>query len=162
MLSCKKDNPIPPGDQPKINLTLADTSCTEVWLRLTTKNVNPPAEVTLKQDDSVTHSINLNSADTLLYVDSLLPNHTYKFQSVIKSISKSSNSLTVTTMDTISHDYTWQMFSFGDPAAGSSELNDVAIIDENNIWAVGEIYLLDSTGVPDPNAYNAVHWDGSQ
>jgi hypothetical protein len=64
-------------------------------------------------------------------------------------------------MDTTSHNFTWQTFTFGGQA-GSCTLYDVAIIEENNIWAVGEIYLLDSTGVPDPNAYNAVHWDGSQ
>ena len=36
----------------------------------------------------------------------------------------------------------------------------IANIDENNIWAVGEIYMLDSLGNHDPHAYNAVHWDG--
>jgi hypothetical protein len=41
-------------------------------------------------------------------------------------------------------------------------LYDVAIIDENNIWAVGEIYLRDSLGNCDPKAYNAVHWDGTK
>jgi len=41
-------------------------------------------------------------------------------------------------------------------------LYDVAIIDENNIWAVGEIYMNDSIGKPDPNAYNVAHWDGSE
>jgi len=45
---------------------------------------------------------------------------------------------------------------------GNSALFDVAIIDENNIWAVGEIYMRDSLGRCDPNAYNAVHWDGSK
>ncbi len=51
--SCKKDNPIPPDEQPQINLTLEDTSCTEAWLKLTTTNVSLPADVVLKQDDSV-------------------------------------------------------------------------------------------------------------
>jgi hypothetical protein len=37
----------------------------------------------------------------------------------------------------------------------------VAIIDENDIWAVGEIYLLDSAGVPDPTRYNLAVWDGN-
>ncbi|PJA97963.1 MAG: hypothetical protein CO128_09805 [Ignavibacteriales bacterium CG_4_9_14_3_um_filter_30_11] len=54
------------------------------------------------------------------------------------------------------------MFTFGDAGAGSSTLYDVAMINENNIWAVGAIYLKDSTGQPDPNAYNAVHWNGSK
>lgn len=61
--------------------------------------------------------------------------------------------------DTTSHNFNWQTWTFGEHS--SSVLNDVAIIDENNIWAVGEIYLNDSLGQPDPHAYNAVHWDGT-
>jgi hypothetical protein len=68
-----------------------------------------------------------------------------------------SNQLPVTTMDTTSHNFTWQTFTFGNPNFGSSDISDVAIIDENNIWAVGEIYN-DSTGI----FYNAVHWNGNQ
>ena len=161
MFSCKKDNPIPPDELPKINLTLEDTSCTEAWIKLTTVNISLPAELTLKQDDSVAQTISLSSADTLLYVDSLLPNTNYKYQASSIQYQVSSNLLSVTTMDTTSHNFTWQTWTFGGQA-GSCTLYDVAIISENNIWAVGEIYLLDSTGVPDPNAYNAVHWDGNQ
>ncbi len=72
----------------------------------------------------------------------------------------SSNELSVTTMDTTSHNFTWQTWTFGEHS--SSTLYDVAIIDENNIWAVGEIYMNDSLGNPDPDAYNAVHWNGSE
>jgi hypothetical protein len=61
-------------------------------------------------------------------------------------------------MDTTSHNFTWQSWTFGEHS--SSVLYDVAIIDENNIWAVGEIYMKDSIGNPDPIAYNAIHWDG--
>src|SRR5690606_8070722 len=100
--------------------------------------------------------------DSLLYIDSLLPNQTYSFQvSSIQSAAGgpvSSNELSVTTLDTTSHNFTWQTFEFGQHS--SSILYDVAIIDENNIWAVGEIYLNDSIGNPDNSAYNAVHWDG--
>jgi len=64
----------------------------------------------------------------------------------------------ITPVDTTSHNYTFQKWEFGEHS--SSVLYDVAIIDENNIWAVGEIYLNDSTGEADPEAYNAVHWDG--
>ena len=60
--------------------------------------------------------------------------------------------------DTTSHNFTFQTWIFGDHS--SSILYDVAIIDENNIWAVGEIYMNDSTGQPDPHSYNAIHWDG--
>jgi hypothetical protein len=157
--SCKKDNPIPPDEQPQINLTLEETSCTEAWIKLGTSNISLPANAEILKDDSITQTINLTTSDTVLYVDSLLPNHTYKFQSAIQSIGQSSNELNVTTMDTTSHVFTWQTWTFGGQA-GSCTLYDVAIINENNIWAVGEIYLLDSIGVPDPQAYGIAKWDG--
>ncbi|MGB9664445.1 MAG: hypothetical protein ACPL25_05950 [Ignavibacteria bacterium] len=63
-------------------------------------------------------------------------------------------------MDTTSHEFSWEITYLGD--GGSSVLYDVAIINENNIWAVGEIYMNDSLGRPEPNAYNAIHWDGTK
>ena len=60
--------------------------------------------------------------------------------------------------DTTSHNFVWQSWTFGEHS--TSVLNDVAIIDEKNIWAVGEIYSNDSLGQPDPHAFNAIHWDG--
>jgi hypothetical protein len=62
--------------------------------------------------------------------------------------------------DTTSHNFIFQTWTFGKHS--SSVLYDVAIIDENDIWAVGEIYLNDSLGQPDPQAYGAAHWDGSE
>ena len=60
--------------------------------------------------------------------------------------------------DTTSHNFTFQTWTFGEHS--SSVLYDVAIIDENNIWSVGEIYLNDSLGQPDPHAYGVIHWNG--
>jgi len=69
------------------------------------------------------------------------------------------------TPDTTSHDFTWETFEFGGQN-GSSILYDVAIVDENDIWAVGEIYTED-TYTRDSlgnliKPYNAVHWDGQE
>ena len=161
IISCQKDNPFPPEEQPQVNLTLEDVSCTEAWIKLTTVNISLPAEVTLKRGENITFTISLTGPDTLLYINSLLPNHLYKFQSVIQSTGQSSNSVSVTTLDTSSDRFTWQSWMFGGQA-GHCELNDVAIINENNIWAVGAVYLLDTLGQPDPDAYNAVHWNGSE
>jgi len=63
-------------------------------------------------------------------------------------------------VDTTSHNFTWQTFTFGQHS--SSTLYDVAIINENNIWAVGEIYMNRPDGTPEPDYYNAAHWSGSQ
>ncbi|MFQ6618637.1 MAG: glucosyl transferase, partial [Fidelibacterota bacterium] len=62
------------------------------------------------------------------------------------------------TMDTTRHDFQWEVIEFPSPF-GSGALYDVAIIDENDIWAVGEIYA-DSAQPWLP--YNAVHWDGEK
>jgi hypothetical protein len=146
-------------DDRKLTLTFEDASCTEVWLTIKMENIPLPAAITIKQNDQTRSTINLATADTLLYIDSLLPNRTYSFKAELSGIS--SNKVTATTLDTTSHNFTWQTWTFGGEA-GSSTLYDVSIINENDIWAVGEIYLLDSLGQPDPLAYNAVHWDGSK
>jgi hypothetical protein len=65
-------------------------------------------------------------------------------------------------MDTTSHNFTWQMFTFGDKL--SSKFQDVAIIDDNQIWVGGEIYTndvytFDSLG-NEIEPYNVLYWDG--
>ena len=160
--SCKEEenNPIPPPeDQPQVNLILEDVSCTEAWIKLSTSSLALPSAVDLYRDSSFVETINLTSEDTVLYVDSLLPNHTYKYQSVIQSTGQSGNQLSVNTMDTTSHNRNWEVFLFGEYA--QSIIRDIAIIDENNIWAVGEIYMLDSLGQQDPQRYNLAVWNGN-
>lgn len=60
--------------------------------------------------------------------------------------------------DTTSHKFAWQMFTLGD--GNSSVLNDVAIINDSLVYAVGEMYLKDTSGRFDPSAYNLAKWDG--
>jgi len=60
--------------------------------------------------------------------------------------------------DTTSHEFSWQTFVLGDGEA--SRLNDVFIIAENDVWAIGEIFLKNSAGQFIYPAYNAAHWDG--
>lgn len=157
LISCDTTTPPIPPDETKPVLTLSfdKKSCTELWIKLTTKDLTLPAELTLKQynptGDSVTQTFSLSTNDSLIYSDSLFPNNNYYYQvSSIQSATGgqvSSNKLAVTTLDTTSHNFSYQTFEFGEPLTGnSSRLYDVAIIDENNIWAVGEIYVNDSLG----------------
>jgi len=62
--------------------------------------------------------------------------------------------------DTTSHAFTFQTFTFG--GGGGSVLNDVAIINDTLVYAVGEIYLTDSTGHYDPLIYNLAVWNGTK
>ncbi|MBZ0198851.1 MAG: glucosyl transferase [Ignavibacteriaceae bacterium] len=156
-LSC---NPSEPENKPTgVEFTAEDASCTEAWLTLKAANI---AGVEVYRGDSLIFNFPGQSIDTTLYDDGLLPNQTYNYNLTIKQLNNKTitRSVAVQTMDTTSHNFTWQTFTFGQHS--SSALYDVAIIDENNIWAVGEIYMKDSLGNPDPHAYNAVHWDGRE
>ena len=155
--SCNTTEP-PPINEYSLNLKLEDVSCTEAWIQFTSTGLGLPNTLTLYVDDKVSETISLSTEDTLLYIDSLLPNRTYKILVAIKQPDDESNKLSIKTMDTTSHNFTWQTWTFGGQA-GSCTLYDVAIINENDIWAVGEINIAD-TSQNGYTTYNAVHWDG--
>jgi len=156
---CKKSPTEPTGN---LSLTVEDVSCTEAWVKITSSNFQKPNSLTLFVDNKQNQTITLASSDTVFYIDSLLPNKSYtiKAQLTANGVKPTEATAITTTMDTTSHNFTWQTFTFGQHS--SSVLYDVTIINENDIWAVGEIYMNDSLGHLDPNAYNAVHWDGSK
>jgi hypothetical protein len=164
LLSCNTTEPTPPqGEKGNIVLSLADTSCTEAWVNLKTQNIPISAQINLLLNDSALTSISLASSDMVIYIDSLLPNKSYQLQAQYKDNSStvSSNKVAIQTIDTTNHNFSWQYFTFGDPSAGSSALYDVFILNDTFIYAVGDIYKLDSLGQPDPNPYNFVRWNGS-
>ena len=63
------------------------------------------------------------------------------------------------TMDTTSHSFSFHIYQFG--GGGGSELRDVVIINDTLSYAVGEVYLLDSSGQYDPQPYGFAEWNGS-
>jgi len=154
--SCHERGPLFPD--PALGLGLRDFSCTEAWIEVQVGNNDKTANIYIKKDDEIIQTIRLGQSDSLFYFDDLQPNTSYKFDAVTYDDGKEikSNPVSFTTLDTTSHNFTWQTFTFGN--YDNSVLYDVAIIDENNIWAVGEIYIEDSSGVV--NLYNAVHWNG--
>lgn len=65
--------------------------------------------------------------------------------------------------DTTSHNFVWEVDTLG---MYFTVLYDIAIVDQNDIWAVGEISTpetnkFDSMGVWQ-TPYNLAHWDGSE
>jgi hypothetical protein len=163
-LTCKKSSPVNPDENNKIIFTFEDASCTEAWFNLKINDLQFPVRVDLYKDNFLNKSLNVfGTTDTTFYIEYLLPKKKYEVYVKVKSNNGeelTSERINFETMDTTSHNFTWQSWEFGQHS--SSTLYDVAIIDENNIWAVGEIYMLDSLGNPDPNAYNTVHWDGTK
>ena len=161
-LSCRKEAPPEPYVR-SIELQAVDASCVEAWLRVQiTDGSSPPFDVRLQRDGRSAADLRLLTPDSVVVADSLLPNRTYTYKAYRLNDSRlidSSTQLTLKTLDTTSHNFIFQIDTLG---VTSSVLYDVAIISENDIWAVGELYLNDSSGQLDPILYNAAHWDGTR
>jgi hypothetical protein len=155
----------PKHNNPNRNVTLnvEDASCTEAWIEVKFTGVEFPTELRFYVNDSLAESITAVK-DTLLYIEGLQPSRTYRVRAKAvrpqETLVKSTEA-EVTTMDTTSHNFTWQTYTFGG-SGGSSYLRDVAIINENDIWAVGEINIADTANPNGYTTYNAVHWNGQE
>ena len=85
LISCDTTTPpIPPVEtKPLLTLSFDKRSCTELWIKLTTKDLTLPAQLKFKQynpaGDSVTHTFSLSTNDSLIYIDSLFPNKNYYY-----------------------------------------------------------------------------------
>jgi len=146
-----------------------DAEVTECWITLSSNPLKSDATYIVQRDTSVIYEGRLQSADTLLHDINLQPATTYSYSAWARKGGDSSErtNMTVTTMDTTSHDFEWEIYEFGGDGAGSSVLYDVAIINENDIWAVGEIHTKDTDRWNEDSTqwippYNAVHWDGQE
>ncbi len=145
----------------------AEAGVTEAWLSLHVEGLKSDAVYTLQRNGAVIFNSRLQTADTVIYDSLLTPatSYRYRFFAVDRGETSPAVETTLTTLDTTSHDFDWQVYTFGGQK-GTSLFYDVAIIDENDIWAVGEIYTADTYTYDslgnwiDP--YNAAHWDGEK
>jgi hypothetical protein len=153
--SCKEQPPEPGSASPL--LAVEDASCTEVWLHVLFADGIPYHQVILTRDGKPILSSTVRATDTLIADEGLLPSHTYSYDVTVTGMFGQHASVQARTMDTTSHDFTWQTDALGD--GNSSSLYDVAIINDTLAYAVGEIYKRDSLGNWDPNAYNLTKWD---
>jgi len=146
-----------------VQLTADDVGVTEAWLRLQIAPSVHHNALRLTLDGSSVLTAQYSGLDTVVLVNSLLPKHSYTFKAytLSDSVTKdSSNAFTVATMDTTSHNITWQIDTLGNGA--SSSLYDVSVINDTLAYAVGEIYLKDSTGQLNDPPYNAARWNGKR
>lgn len=163
LLMCCKEDPVKPVVPPDIaagfSFVVEDTSSIEVFLRLTFDVPNVARTITLMRDTAALLTKTIFSNDTLIVDDNLLPNHFYNYTITLvdKALKRSANT---TTMDTTSHNWAWELQSFGD--GGGSTFYDVAIINDTLAYAVGEIYKKDSSGNYQNPPYNVAKWDGKK
>jgi hypothetical protein len=136
-------------------LEAVDVVCVEATFRVTASGVPETWTCGLYRDDSLVVTETLSGQSGYIRDTGLLPaaDYTYHITYMKDGRDKDrSDPVAVTTLDTTSHDFTWTVETLGD---AGSYLNDVAIVDENNIWVVGYIKEGDSI-------YNAAHWDGEK
>ncbi len=142
-----------PENEKRADFKLTDSGCIEASFEVSVTNINYPAKFSIYQEDSLYYSNIINTEIDTFIVENLEPKTNYAFYLSFSDDIKS-EVVTFTTLDTTSHELTWQNFFIGS-GIGNSFLKDVAIINENNIWAVGQISV-------DEEKYNAVHWNGSE
>jgi hypothetical protein len=157
-MDCKDDPPVAPP-QPSIFISEEDVGVTEVWLKIATQHIILPSSVIVKRNGATLFTFTLTTSDTVIADTTVQPKQSYTYTAIVQN--NTSSQLQLTTMDTTSHNFTWQTFTFGGGSGtGSSILYDVAIVNDTLAYAVGEIYVLDSTGQPEPNPYNVLKWNG--
>ncbi|MBI3766255.1 MAG: hypothetical protein HY277_07110 [Ignavibacteriales bacterium] len=157
--ACKETPPQPYVQS--VFLSVEDAGVTDAFLKVHLLIPDSLSEVVIKRNGQRVLSARLgNRTDTLVVDDSLSPNQTYTYKAYRSSQVPfdSSDAVTVRTMDTTSHNFTWQIDTLGD--GNSSRLNDVAIINDTLAYAVGEMYLKDSTGRWDTEPYSIAVWNG--
>jgi hypothetical protein len=144
-----------------LELNAIDASCTEAWLRIRiAANSTPPYDVTLVRDEEHVADLRLFTADSLIVDDNLLPDNTYTYKAFMPDDSPFRGSIaqaTITTLDTTSHEFTWEVYTLGDE---SSVLYDVAIINDTLVYVVGELNVRDSSGNLINPPYNLARWNG--
>lgn len=151
-----------PGSS-NVLLTAEYVGVTEASFRLQIIPAVPHNVVRLTRNGTTILTTGYRGLDTLLTDQYLLPRQSYIYRAYALNDSiprDTSNTLTISTMDTTSHNFTFEIDTLGDGA--SSYLNDVAIINDTLAYAVGAMYKLDSTGQFDPSAYNLAKWNGKQ
>ena len=144
-----------------VRLEAGEVLVTEAWFKLEILLSKKDLQVKFFRKDSLLWQKPAAELDTLVYDSGLLPAHSYRYHAELwqknERVDKSAP-LTITTLDTTSHDFEWEVSTFYS-RYGSARMNDVAIVNENDIWVVGAIYS--DTAQP-WLPYNAVHWNGEK
>jgi hypothetical protein len=159
------NEPRQPERETTINLSLEQVGILSARLKISVEDTSEAWIFTLTRNDSPVMTAIVNAADTIVRDTGLAPTTDYAYRAYWMEdgiIRDSSSIVTITTGDSTSHAFTWYL----DPPVGvplTSYWDDVLIIDENDIWAVGTITLeeYDTTTGRYPE-YNAVHWDGTE
>jgi len=138
---------------PVLELTAERVESIEVALALKATAGSALGDFEIRRDGIGLFSINAARAETTIVDTTVLPARQYVYQASRRAggTNQTSNMLTVTTMDTTSHNYRWDIQTIG---VFQSSLSDVWGSSSADVYAVGRIGRSDSID------YNAIHFDG--
>src|SRR5208283_1450615 len=139
-----------------LQLTVESITCTEAVLNISLAAGETQRALTLYRGNSTIATMTMTGSDSVFFDDGLLPGKTYTYT---LASSKWNASAQATTMDTTSHNWTWEVDTLG---IANSYLYDIAILNDTLAYAVGYIYLNDSTGKFDQQPYGVAVWNGAR
>lgn len=161
LCGCNSTDPV--VEQNTLKLTAVDASVTETYLHISLGTLRNNEEITIYRNGTPAIHFTAVSKDTFITDSALSENTIYKYTAVAginNQETARSNEVAIKTLLPTSHDFVWQKYLFGEYSY--SELNDVDVISDSNVWAVGRIRLLDSLGQPDEQIYNALEFNNSR
>jgi hypothetical protein len=128
-------------DTASVTVSGVDVGVTDAYLRITMNDRNPIRGFVLKRGSATILSGRMAGRDTVVYDAGLAQNSSYTYK-VLRTYNEAAidSSLPggITTLDTTSHNWTWQIDTLG---YLTSHLFDAAIINDNDFWVVGSVYL---------------------
>lgn len=155
ILSCCKDEPTKPTEYALFSVQAEDVSCTEVYLKVHLGAGYNTRTVKIMRDTVIVMNRMMSETDLMVIDTNLSPNRTYSYTAHLldgMNVVETVTPFSAHTMDTTSHNFTFQTFTLGD-GSGSSCLYDVAIINDTLAYAVGLIYQ-------GGQRYNSAKWNG--
>ena len=151
-ISCKE---CPTEPKYEVYLSVEDVACVWVTLKVTLPDSGKINQFALERNDSTVATYTCLDDDTLIFDEGLTPDTDYSYTVCFLKDGKTkaeSESITIHTLPTTSHDFIWEVNTLGNYG---SYLRDAWIVDENNIWVVGNIET-------DSGEFNAARWNGNQ
>jgi hypothetical protein len=144
-----------------ISISVIEHGIVDVTLQIFIPDDEPARQYQLKRNGQTVLSGYVKKSDTIVVDNTVAPTTTYGYQAYRLRNGETvgmSNIAQVTTNDTTRNFTYWQIDTLGVSkknlgVSKTSFVHDVAIINENDMWAVGDFSVGDSL-------YNAVHWDG--
>ncbi len=155
ILSCGKDTVVGPH-LPTVELQALRVEAIEVALKITLPDSLVPRTFAVKRDGAVIFSGQMTGTEATVVDTTVLPARSYFYQALRLSGGEavdSSDVVAVTTLDTTSHNYTWELQTIG---VFQSSLSDVWGSSATNVYAVGRVEVPDGE-----TQSNIIHFDGN-